>query len=451
MSRMSSAVMAENLRAENVRQGKVFAEEAVQRTLADIRRHDPRFTAFTRLFEDEAIAAARTVDARIAAGETVGPLAGVPFAVKDLFDVAGYATTAGALMRMDAPAATKDAEAVRRLKAAGAVLIGTLNMDEYAYGFATVNAHFGTTKNPHDVMRLAGGSSGGSAAAVAAGMVPLTLGSDTNGSIRVPASLCGVWGMRPGDGAISLDGVFPFVEALDTIGPFTRTVGELRSAYGVLSGVTLSGGAKPRVARLGGFFARNASAEAVTAIDAVMEHFGANALGSDATVDLPQAEAARSAAFLITAAQGGALHLDTLRTRAMDYDPAVRDRLLAGAMVPAAAYLKAWQVRAQWRRRIARVFEDYDILLAPATPTVAPRIDEGTILIDGKPASARANLGIYCQALSLAGVPVVAAPYDKGHLPIGVQCVTAPGREGMLFDWLERLEADGVFTAREIA
>ena len=441
MSRMSSVVIA-----ENVGQGRISTEEVVRRTLADIRNRDPHFTAFTRLFEDEAVAAARVVDARVAAGGTVGPLAGVPFAVKDLFDVAGYPTTAGALMRVDAPAAVRDAEVVRRLKAAGAILIGTLNMDEYAYGFATVNAHFGTTRNPHDVTRLAGGSSGGSAAAVAAGMVPLTLGSDTNGSIRVPASLCGVWGLRPGDGAIPLDGVFPFVEALDTIGPFTRTLGDLRSAYEVLAGVKLSSGGTPRVARLGGFFAKNASAEAVAAIDAVMGH-----IGSDAVVDLPQAEAARSAAFLITAAQGGALHLDTLRTRAMDYDPAVRDRLLAGALLPSAAYVKAWEVRAQWRVKVARAFEDYDILLAPATPTVAPRIDEGTILIDGKPASARANLGIHCQALSLAGVPVVAAPYSGGVLPIGVQCVTAPGREGMLFDWLERLEAEGVFTARETA
>ncbi len=441
MSRMSSVVMA-----ENVARGEIPAEAIVRQALADIRHRDTHLGAFTRLFEYEALAAARAIDAAVKGGAAVGPLAGVPFAVKDLFDVTGYPTTAGARMRADAAPAVADAEAIRRLQAAGAILVGTLNMDEYAYGFATVNAHFGTTKNPHDTTRLAGGSSGGSAAAVAAGMVPLTLGSDTNGSIRVPASLCGVWGLRPGDGVIPLDGVFPFVEALDTVGPFTRTLAELRIAYEILSGATLSAGAKPRVARLGGFFAKNASVEAAAAVDAVMDH-----TGSTAVIDLPEAEAARSAAFLITAAQGGALHLDTLRTRAMDYDPAVRDRLLAGAMLPSAAYLKAWAVRARWRRRMARTFDDYDILLAPATPSVAPRIDEGTILIDGKPASARANLGLYCQALSLAGVPVVAAPYSGGALPMGVQCVTAPGREGMLFDWLQRLEAEGVFTAREIA
>ena len=440
MTSMSSAVIA-----ERVRGGATTAAAEVRRTLDVIRQKNDSLTAFTRVFEDEALNAAQHLDARMAAGEDVGPLAGVPFAVKDLFDVEGFPTTAGAVMRRDTQPALHDARAVRRLKAAGAILVGTLNMDEYAYGFATVNAHYGTTKNPHDLARLAGGSSGGSAAAVAAGLVPLTLGSDTNGSIRVPASLCGVWGMRPGDGAIPLDGVFPFVEALDTIGPFTRTASELRLSYEVLSGAKPAGAGRPRIARLGGFFARNASADAVAAIDAVMAH-----VGSDASVDLPEAEAARSAAFLITAAQGGALHLDTLKTRAMDYDPAVRDRLIAGAMLPAAAYVKAWEMRARWRRQVAKLFETYDVVLAPATPTVAPRIDEGTIVIDGKPASARANLGIHCQALSLAGVPVVAAPYTKGNLPIGVQFATAPGREGMLFDLLERLEAEGVLGAREI-
>ena len=440
MSRMSTAVIA-----DRVRRRAISAEAVTRQALADIHQKNETLTAFTRVFDEAAVAAARSIDARVAAGEDPGPLAGVPFGVKDLFDISGLATTAGARMRLDAPPAARDAEAVRRLKAAGAVLVGTLNMDEYAYGFATVNAHFGATKNPHDVTRLAGGSSGGSAAAVAAGLVPLTLGSDTNGSVRVPASLCGVWGMRPGDGALPLDGVFPFVETLDTIGPFTRTVGDLKAAYEALSGARLSGRGRARVARLGGFFASNASDEARAAVDLVMAQ-----AGSDAVVDLPQAEAARSAAFLLTAAQGGALHLDTLKTRAMDYDPAVRDRLLAGALLPAAAYVKAWDMRARWRRCVAALFDTYDILVAPATPTVAPRIDEGTILIDGQPVSARANLGLYCQPLSLAGVPVVAAPVHRNGLPIGVQCVTAPGREGLLFDWLERLEAEGVFGVREI-
>ncbi len=432
--------------AANVRLGRVTAEATVRAALTAA-AGDP-FNAFTRLLSDSAIAAAREMDLEMAAGRDPGPLAGVPFAVKDLFDVAGLTTTAGAKMREGAAPATADAPVVARLKSAGAVLIGTLNMDEYAYGFATVNAHFGTTRNPHDTDRLAGGSSGGSAAAVAGGLVPLSLGSDTNGSIRVPASLCGVWGIRPAEDAVPVEGAFPFVHALDTVGPFTRSLADLKLAYEVLArpiygeGGPRSGGRglhTPKVARLDGFFARNAAPEAIAAIDAVMTH-----LGSDAVASLPLAEGARSASFLITAAQGGRLHHHTLKTRALDYDPAVRDRLIAGAMLPAATYLKAWDFRTRWRAQVAEMLDRYDVLIAPATPVPAPRIDEPTIPIDGKPQSARANLGIHAQPISLAGVPVIAAPFKKTGLPIGLQFITAPGREGALFDLLARLEADGV-------
>ncbi|EGF91623.1 biuret hydrolase [Asticcacaulis biprosthecium C19] len=389
-----------------------------------------RHNAFTRILVDEA--------RRDAATSKTGRLAGVPFAVKDLFDIAGLPTTAGARMRLDATPAKADATVITRLKAEGAVLIGTTNMDEYAYGFATVNAHFGTTLNPHAPDRLAGGSSGGSAAAVAAGVVPLALGSDTNGSIRVPASLCGVWGMRPAMDDMPLEGVFPFVHALDTVGPFTRSLADLKLAYEVMScRVLATTSATPRIARLTGFFARNADPDALAAVATI-----------DAEpLDLPMAEAARSAAFLITGAQGGALHLDTLKTRAMDYDPAVRDRLIAGAMLPSATYLRAQDMAARWRAQVTEAFQTCDILIAPSTPVTAPRIDAGTIEINGQTVSARANLGILAQPLSLAGIPVISAPVRKSGLPFGLQFATAPGREALLFDYLARLEAEGVLGA----
>ncbi|MDC7684649.1 AtzE family amidohydrolase [Asticcacaulis sp. BYS171W] len=419
--------------ADRIRRGETTAQ-AVVRAALDAARGDP-FNAFTRVF-DSALDDAQGVDD----GRLTGPLAGVPFAVKDLFDVAGQITTAGARLRIDAPAAVRDAEAVRRMKAAGAILIGTLNMDEFAYGFATVNAHFGTTKNPHDPERLAGGSSGGSAASVAAGLVPLSLGSDTNGSVRVPSSLCGVWGMRPADDTIPLDGVFPFVELLDAVGPFARTSRDLKTLYEVLSSTTLTGAAEGlRVARLDGFFERNAAPEALDAVEAVMTH-----LGSDLVAELPEAEGGRSAGFLMTAAMGGALHLNTLRARAMDYDPAVRDRLIAGALLPSGILAKALHYRDIYRQTFARLFDRFDILVAPATPVSAPRIDQATILIDGKPASARANLGIYAQAISPTGAAVVSAPLKTSGLPIGLQFIARPGREGALFALMHRLEDAGV-------
>jgi aspartyl-tRNA(Asn)/glutamyl-tRNA(Gln) amidotransferase subunit A len=357
-----------------------------------------------------------------------------------LFDIDGVVTTAGSVVRKDRAPARRDAEAVTRLKAAGAVLVGTLNMDEFAYGFATVNAHFGTTRNPHDRERLAGGSSGGSAAAVAAGLVPLTLGSDTNGSVRVPASLCGVWGIRPGDGVLPNQGCFPFVRSLDQIGPFARSAADLARVYEVLAGSKLALGrsAAPRLAKLDGWFLRHAGPDALEAMDLITAPM----------ISLAGAEIARSASFLITAAEGGALHLPSLRSHAMAYDPAVRDRLIAGAMLPAALLVKAQRYRDVFRAEVAALFRDVDILVAPATPTVAPRIDEGTLMIDGKPVSARANLGLLTQPLSLAGIPVIAAPVNRpGRLPIGLQFATAPGREAMLFDLMITLERDGVLAA----
>ncbi len=433
--------------AKGVRCGALKAIDLAEGVIRDVAHRNRDYLCFTRVLVDEAVVAARAVDQQVANGIDPGPLAGVPFAVKDLYDVAGLPTTAGAKMRIAAPPAKRDAVAVSRLKAAGAVLIGTLNMDEYAYGFASVNPHFGTTRNPHDKNRLAGGSSGGSAAAVAAGFVPLTLGSDTNGSVRVPASLCGLWGIRPADGAISVEGTFPFAKILDTVGPFTRSAAELELVYALLSNSDLSNSASSestrslRIARLGGWFAKDACPEVLTALDKVMAHLGVSDIA-----DMPEAETARSASYLITAAQGGALHLETMLTRAMEYDPAVRDRLLAGAMLPAVTYQKAMAFRSYYRGRVKLLFEKYDILIAPTTPVVAPRIDQATIVIDGKPASARANLGIYTQPLSLAGIPVVSAPYNvSGGMPIGLQFATAPGREAMLFQLLRELEDVGLF------
>ena len=427
--------------AAGVRSGTLKSAELTKAVLDDVSRRNSDYNCFTRVLTDQAILDALAIDQQVANRIDPGPLAGVPFAVKDLYDVAGLPTTAGARMRIAAPPAKRDAVVVAQLKAAGAVLIGTLNMDEYAYGFATVNPHFGTTRNPHDVDRLAGGSSGGSAAAVAAGLVPLTLGSDTNGSIRVPASLCGLWGIRPADGAISVQGTFPFVELLDTVGPFTRSAADLELVYALLSGSKVSRSeGTPRIARLDGWFAMNACPEVIEALDSVMLHLGTNAVA-----DMPEAETARSASYLITAAQGGALHLDTMRTMAMEYDPAVRDRLLAGAMLPTAIYQRAMAFRSYFREKVKTLFRRYDVLIAPTTPVVAPRIDQATIMIDGQPASARANLGIYTQPLSLAGIPVASAPFHvPSGLPIGLQFATAPGREAMLFRLLRELEFAGV-------
>src|SRR5580704_10577455 len=203
--------------------GRATAAAIVEAALARIAARDRALNAFTAVVAERARARARAIDAARARGEPLGPLAGVPFAAKNLFDVAGLATLAGSKINRERAPATRDATALRRLEAAGAVLVGALNMGEYAYDFTGENVHYGDCRNPHDRSRMAGGSSSGSAAAVAGGLVPLSLGSDTNGSIRVPSSFCGIFGLKPTYGRLSRAGTFPFVASLDHVGPLARS------------------------------------------------------------------------------------------------------------------------------------------------------------------------------------------------------------------------------------
>jgi AtzE family amidohydrolase len=288
--------------AADIRFGKTTARGETLAALA--RARSDRFNAYTAVFAERALAQAEAIDADLAADRPVGPLAGVPFAVKNLFDVEGVTTIAGSKIRRDAPSAAHDATAVQRLTAAGAVLVGALNMDEFAYGFVTENAHDGPTRNPHDTTRIAGGSSGGSAAAVAGGLVPLTLGSDTNGSIRIPASLCGVFGLKPTLGRLSRQGAFPFVESLDHVGPFARSVADLALAYDLMQGpdpldplcgrpaepaaprLQAVADAPLRVGVLGGWFAQGAFPDVLEALEIV-----ADALQARRGIELPGADA----------------------------------------------------------------------------------------------------------------------------------------------------------------
>ncbi len=422
--------------AAAVRAGEVTATSVAARAL-DALAADPHF-AVTRVLAERGMAEAAAVSALIASKRDPGPLAGVPYAVKDLFDVAGLPTTAGSAARAGAPPAKADAEAIRRLKAAGAVLCGTLNMDAFAYGFATINADHGTTRNPHAPARLAGGSSGGSAAAVAAGLVPFTLGSDTNGSVRVPASLCGLYGLKPAHGSLPLAGTFPFAESFDDVGPFTASLADMALVWGVLCGepITLSPDA-PRMARLGGRFRENADPAQLAAMDAI---------APDAPlIELPDIARARSAAFVITAYEGGHLHRGSLAANAMAYDPAVRDRLIAGALLPDALYARALAFRADFLARLEGLLTDVDVLLAPAAPCAAPLIADPQIMIDGALSPARADLGIHTQPITLTALPSLAVPLLRpGLLPLGLQLIGKPGGASALLRLAGELEARGI-------
>ena len=401
--------------------GAVSAREIVDTAFARIETGDRAINAFTELLHERARERARELDRRLARDEPCGPLAAVPFAAKNLFDISGHVTRAGALVTRADASALRDADAIAALEAAGAILVGATNMDEFAYGFVTENAHDGATHNPHDPTRSAGGSSGGSAAAVAAGFVPLALGTDTNGSVRVPAALCGIFGLKPTYGRLSRRGVYPFVDSFDHVGAFARSVDDLAATWYALSGESAGGRPEhPRIARAVGYFEEDAWPEALAAVERV-----AHRLGVRETIEIPQAQRAREAAFVITAAEGGALHAERLRSRYDEYDPATRDRLIAGALVPTPWVVQAQRFRRWFAHSTAALFERYDIIIAPATPHPALPL--------GVDPSVRIHLGKYTQPISFIGLPVVVVPVmTGGALPLGVQLIAAPHREALL-------------------
>ena len=446
--------------AKAVAGGKMSALAATEAALARIKQHDTILNSFTDVTAERALAKARAIDADIAAGKEVGPLAGVPFAVKNLFDVAGLSTRAGSKINRDLAPAKRDATLIERLEAAGAVLVGALNMGEYAYDFTGENIHDGPSRNPHDTTRMSGGSSGGSGSAVGGALVPIALGSDTNGSIRVPSSFCGIFGLKPTYGRLSRARSFPFVASFDHLGPFARTVTDLALAYDAMQGpdagdaACTTRGLEPtvpllanpvsdlRIAIAGGYFQKNVFPEAVEAVSRV-----AKALGATQIVDVPEAARARAAAYVISTTEGASLHLDRLRKRPNDFDPAVRDRLIAGAMVPAPLVDRAQKFRRWYRAQFSEIFKSVDVLLAPATPCTAPKLGQVNFNLDGVELPVRANIGIHTQPISFIGLPVVAVPVPLEPLPIGVQIIAAPWREDIALRVAHTLERMGVVAA----
>jgi aspartyl-tRNA(Asn)/glutamyl-tRNA(Gln) amidotransferase subunit A len=446
--------------AQAVAAHRISALEVAEAALARIAKYDSVLNSFTDITADRARASARAVDAAIAAGQKVGPLAGVPFAVKNLFDVKGLATRAGSKINRDLKPSSRDATLIERMEAAGAVLVGALNMGEYAYDFTGENIHDGPSRNPHDPTRMSGGSSGGSGSSVGGGLVPIALGSDTNGSIRVPSSFCGIFGLKPTYGRLSRARSFPFVASFDHLGPFARSVGDLALAYDAMQGPDADDAActtRPvdavtpllaqdisglRVAIAGGYFQKNVFPEAVEAVARV-----AKALGATRTIEIPEAARARAAAYVISTTEGASLHLDRLRRRPNDFDPAVRDRLIAGAMVPAPLVDRAQKFRRWYRAQVLELFKSVDVIIAPATPCIAPKLGQVTFMLDGVELPVRANIGIHTQPISFIGLPVVAVPVPLEPMPIGVQIIAAPWREDVALRAAHALEKMGVAAA----
>ena len=447
--------------AAAVRAGDISAADAVEAALARIDAGNSRINAFTSIMREEARRDAARIDTMRRAGGTPGPLAGVPFAVKDLYDVAGHVTRSGAQIHAERPPAARTATVVQRLRDAGAILLGHLNMEEYAYGFFTDNVHFGRTLNPHDTTRTAGGSSGGSSAAVAAGLVPFALGSDTNGSIRVPAAFCGVYGLKPTFGRLSRAGTTLFVSSFDHVGPFARTVADIAAVYDAMQGydaadpVCRDVASEPtvpllakgiddlRFGKAGGYFAEVLDGPCRWAVDRVAGALGAVPVETPASLD-----AARGAAFVITSVEAFAGRQPELASRLADFDPKTRYRFLAGALMPGAWYAKAQAFRTWFAREAKRWMANCDVLVLPVSPIEPPQFGQSEAKVEGSSLPIRLLLGRFVQPLALLGYPTVVVPMPgPTGLPVGVQLMGRPFEEEKLLRAAAWLEANGVVRA----
>jgi aspartyl-tRNA(Asn)/glutamyl-tRNA(Gln) amidotransferase subunit A len=411
--------------------------------LARIAQYNPQMNAFITVAAEPARAEARRADDDLARGTVRGPLHGIPLALKDLFDMRGLPTTAGSkILHGHIPA--DDAYVTARLRDAGAVLLGKLNMHEWAFGVTNDNPHFGRAKNPWDVECVPGGSSGGSAAAVAARFCLGALGSDTGGSIRIPASLCGVTGIKPTYGRVSLRGVVPLSWSLDHAGPLAQTAEDCARILQVIAGydpldpvsarvpvpdfsTTLT---QPltgwRIAAPSGYFAAHVDEEILSAVDAAL----ALLTGCGATrveKNMPFVEELYRTNRLTLPVEAAAYHSEYLATRAQDYGADVRERLRAGAATAAADYVRARRRQVELTRALELYFSDVELLATPTTPVAAPRAG-------GDAAALAQRLTAFTAPFNLAGFPAISVccGFTRTGLPMGLQFVARPWQEALL-------------------
>jgi len=422
--------------ARRVREGEVSSVELVGRALERVGELDRRVGAFVLVLAEEAMAEAAERDARVRRGEVVGPLHGVPVAVKDLIDVAGAVTAAGS-PKLAGNVARRDAEVVTRLREAGAVVVGKTRTHEFAYGVVTPG-----TANPWDLGRIAGGSSGGSAAAVAARLVPGAVGSDTAGSIRIPAACCGVVGLKPTWGRVPATGVWPLSWSCDHVGPIAATVADVALLDQVLAGAapTPAWNDPPRIGRLVGDDLEPVDPAVTAAVDELCRRLeAAGATLDEVTLPLP---AARGAVATIVLAEAAAAHARLLAETGEDgYSKAMLTMIRIGGSALAGEYLTGLRYRGRFAARVEGLLAERDALLLPTLPCVAPAIGQRAIDLAGEPVGVQAALTRLPGPLNCSGSPVLSLPAGLADgLPVGASLVGRIGGDRQLLGvaaWVE--------------
>ncbi|HUK52580.1 MAG TPA: amidase [Candidatus Binatia bacterium] len=441
---LSVAGLAALLRAK-----KLSPVELVRVYLERIARLNPRLNAFLTVPQENAIEEAERAEREIARGKWRGPLHGIPIAVKDNIESRGVRTTAGSkILASFVP--QRDAPVLARLRQAGAILLGKTHLHEFAYGVTSENVHYGPARNPHDPGRIPGGSSGGSAIAVAAGLCAAAVGTDTGGSIRIPAALCGVTGFKPAFGALPMEGIVPLCRSLDHVGPITRTVEDAGILYAAMRGekhAPLPRARRPGKLRLGwprDYFFERLSPEVARALEDARRLLRAKGV-EFVDVALPLLEAANRASLPVALAEAYQFHRAAgyFPARAAEYSDDVRARLERGEAVTAADYLDAREAFQRSRAEWAKCAERVEALLVPSVPIVPPRIGEASITLGDVQEEVRAVLLRLCRPANFWGAPAISVPCGAtpAGLPIGMQFIGFEGRETLLLELAHSFES----------
>ena len=429
--------------------GEITSERLTEECLSKIEALNPQLNAFITVTADEALQQARRADREIAAGRRIGPLHGIPISLKDLIDQKGVPTTAGSLVRKDHVAGS-DAVVTKRLREAGAVFVGKTNLHEFAFGTTSEDSGFGLVRNPHDGQRSPGGSSGGSAVAVATGMSLGTVGTDTGGSIRIPAAACGVVGLKPEWGDLSASGVVPLSRQLDHVGPLAASVSDAWLLYNAmqppsaqigdsLEGTPLKG---LRLGRFSGYLFDRLDAEVERSVTATIDRLqqrGATVL----EVSLPHANDMAAIYLHLVFGDAAEYHARTLVSRPEDYTTPVRLRLEMARYVLAEDYIRALRGKALIAREVDAALEGVDALVLPALAIPAPPIGAATVPVKGGPDTVRALMLRCSQPFNLSGHPAISLPcgQTRDGLPIGLQLVGHKGRTPALMQTALAAEA----------